>query len=62
MRKCILITTDNSRGDKQIDDGKDQEIGATQNIGDEDKSSFVGYDTDPKPIGHKRDARVLSEP
>lgn len=41
MRKCILITTDNSGGDKQIDDWKDQEIAAVPSIGDEDKSSFV---------------------
>lgn len=41
MRKCILITTDNSGGDKQIDDWKDQEIGDAQTIGDEDKTLFV---------------------
>lgn len=41
MRKCILITTDNSGGDKQIDDWKDQEIRATQTTGDEDKTPLV---------------------
>lgn len=61
MRKCILITTDNSGGDKQIDDWKDQEIAAVQSIGDEDKSSFVRKDTDPKFTDNNRGARVLPE-
>lgn len=61
MRKYILITTDNSRRDEQIDDWKGQEIGATQTTGDEDKRSFVRQDTEPKPTDNKRHARILSE-
>lgn len=61
MRKYILITTDNSRGDEQIADWEGQEIRATQTTGDEDKRSFVRQDTEPKPIDTKRDATVLSE-